>query len=231
MFKRINLKYKSQFDRQVFGDRIREARMRLGYTQDQVADAVDPNKGGTFMSNIEAWNPAKKDEGSGTTIKAAVSIANALEVSLDHLCNRDDFINRPMTMGDVARVLMAISFLQGVELSEKKEPYTQVTYADNDVKFEHPQTKVKYKNVQSIRIPDGKLRHFLHHFQEMFDRPHAEDFYQMLGQRLKELDEICIWEELDKSKWRESLLLCDAQGYPREAAERIIWNSTPPPTE
>lgn len=217
-------KYASSFSPSEFGKRIREERKKQNISQKELAKMTAKHREANFISNVET-------EQNSTTLDGAVDIANALGVSLDYLCNRDDFVNKPMTMGDLARALMAISFLQGVELSEKKEPYTQVTYAEDDIKFEHPQTQVKHKYVQSIRVLDGKLRHFLHDFQGIFDRPHVEDFYQMLEKRLEELDEICIWEELDRNKWRESLFLCEGQDFPTEEAERIVWDKSPPPNE
>lgn len=232
MFHKIKTKYTSKFDRQIFGDRIRESREKKGYTQEQVADAVDSGKGPSFISNIEAWKPDSKDQGSGTTIKAAVAIANALDVSLDYLCNRDDFINKPITMGDIAHALMILSFVKGVHIREEVREFDSTPLLKNDGNSTEPIRRKEKRKVQVIEIQEGVLRHFLHQYQDIFERPHASDFFPKLNRELLTLDEIMARDEVDISMWEERVNRFSNGNWkiPKEEVERTVWKNTPPPT-
>ena len=79
--------YTSRFDQVEFGKRIRKVRKSQGLSQKELAKMTDDNREGSYISNFEIGQNA-------TTLDGAVEIANALGVSLDYLCNRDDFVNK-----------------------------------------------------------------------------------------------------------------------------------------
>ena len=212
------------FDPVMFGKRVREARRQKGWNQEKLAEEISRSEGG-YISDIERGRRRPSFE-------TAVEIAEKLEVSLDYLCGRERYLKgRVVTMKDVAGALMVLLFFRGTSIHMEKREFRECKYLPDDVNFERPQVVVKEREIPIIEIREGVLRHFLPIYRKVFERPHTEDFCEIIERQLDKLNKISVWDEYDDSAWKEFLSLCDAQGYPREEAERIIWNSTPPPTK
>ena len=205
----------------VFGKRVFKARSIRGESQERIANKIGRSNG--YLSNIEnGKNLASLDR--------AVAIANALKVPLDYLCGRDDYIEyKAKTLGDIAQGLMVLSFLKGVVVREEERLFDCARYDKDDVNFEKPILYKEKRKVQIIEIQEGELRHFLHQYQEIFERPHANAFFPQLEQRLAKLDQIDIETEADTAKWEERVRrFTDGKWkISKEEIERIIWNRVP----
>ena len=204
----------------LFGERVFKARSIKGKSQEKIAGMIERSNG--YLSNIEnGKNYASLDR--------AVAIANALEVSLDYLAGREDYLQyKVRSMGDIARALMALSFLKGVIVREEKREFDSFKYDKNDTQFKNPIPCKENRTVHVIEIQEGELRHFLRQYQEIFERPHANKFFPQLEQSLTELDQMSLKDEIDTSKW-ENRVQSFSNGkwkVPKEDVERIIWNRT-----
>ena len=81
-----------ELDRVAFGERLKEARNRKGYTQNELSEITGISK--IMISSYE--NPNSKSS-KNPTLNNVYMLANALDVSIDYLCG-----NKPkMTYADV----------------------------------------------------------------------------------------------------------------------------------
>lgn len=212
------------FDPVEFGKRVREERKRKRWSQEKFAEKICRSPGG-YMSDIEHGNglPA---------LDVAVTIADKLGVSLDYLCGRDQYLKGNITtMGDIARALIALSFLKGASIRIEDQEFTKTVYDPDDRNFERPQVVSEKRQVPVVQIREGDFRRFLPIYRGIFDRPNTEDFCETLERHLKKLDQKSVWSEFDEDKWKKILELCAVQNYPKTEAERIIWNKVPPNRE
>lgn len=201
-------KYTSTFDRTEFGKRIRKARKDQGLSQKDLAQMTAENRDGSYISNFET-------DKNATTLDGAVDIANSLEVSLDYLCNRDDFINRPITMGDIARSLMILPYLDEVNIQMKYENMENTTKGGNFGKS---------KEVPTFRIKSGSLRSFFCFYHAKMIRSKPEDFLNWLRGEMKRLDSIPAWDEKNDCEWSNCVKRQIERGFPENILRSLIWN-------
>ena len=212
------------FDRVEFGKRVRKERKRKGWSQEKLIEEINRQEGG-YLSDIERGKKSPSFE-------TAIRIADKLGVSLDYLCGRDQYLKGNITtMGDIARALIALSFLKGASIRIEDQEFTKTVYDPDDRNFERPQVVSEKRQVPVVQIREGDFRRFLPIYRGIFDRPNTEDFCETLERHLKKLDQKSVWSEFDEDKWKKILELCAVQNYPKTEAERIIWNKVPPNRE
>ena len=211
----------NMFDPVEFGKRVREGRKRKGWSQEKLAEEICRSAGG-YMSEIE----------NGKALPAfdvAITIADKLDVSLDYLCGRDQYLKGNITtMGDIARALIALSFLKGSAILLKSKEVKVPRRTPNNTHQEAPEFDTEIRDVAIIEIGKGDFRHFLPKCRQLLGRPHTKDLCETLERDLDKLDKKPISAEFDNKKWEKLMSYCDEQEYPREEAERIIWNNVPP---
>lgn len=200
--------FTSRFDRAEFGKRIRKVRKGQDFTQKELAGMTLENREGSYISNFET-------DRNATTLEGAVEIANALGVSLDYLCNRDDFVNRPITMGDIARSLMILPFLNDVKFQLK---YTNKDNLDSGGNFWGT------KQIPTIEIKSGSLRRFLCQYQANLNRSDPKDFLNWLQGELEKLDNTPAWNEKNNGKWGRYAERQREKYFPEDKLQTLIWN-------
>ena len=198
----------STFDQVEFGKRIRKVRKSQGLSQKELAQMTDENREGSYISNFETGQNA-------TTLDGAVEIANALGVSLDYLCNRDDFVNRPITMGDVARSLMILPFLNGMNFQWK---HTNMDNLDSEGNFGST------KQVPTFEIRSGSLRKFFCQYQAHITRSDPKDFLDWLRGQMERLDNTPIWNEKNDSRWNKCAERQSKRHFPEDKLKSLLWN-------
>ena len=205
--------FTSRFDRAEFGKRIRKARKGQDFTQKELAEMTWKNREGSYISNFET-------DRNATTLDGAVEIANALGVSLDYLCCRDDFIKRPITMGDIARVLLLLPFLSGIDYEVVDE------YINSDSSAQDSgNTSTKKKRVAFIKVKKKPLNKFLdEYWRKLTYRTKYSDFVKWMETSLAELDTIPAWEKRDEIKWDQHVNPRESWTFPEEKFKPLIWN-------
>ena len=200
--------FTSRFDRAEFGKRIRKARKGQDFTQKELAEMTWKNREGSYISNFET-------DRNATTLDGAVEIANALGVSLDYLCCRDDFIKRPITMGDIARSLMILPFLNGVKFQIMREDVDNLASEGNFWGT---------KQIPTIEIKSGSLRRFLCQYQANLNRSDPKDFLNWLQGELEKLDNTPAWNEKNNGKWGRYAERQREKYFPEDKLQTLIWN-------
>ena len=204
-------KYTSAFDKEEFGKRIRKTRKSQGLSQKELAKITAEHREASYVCNFEKDNNA-------TTLDGAVDIANALGVSLDYLCNRDDFINRPVTMGDLARALMILPFLDKID----------VRLTHEDITKKHTESSFgTAKTMPVLQIKRGSLRRFFCEYQGKLTRSSPEEFIRWLQTEMKRLDNIAAWDERHVSAWQRCVDKQRKKQFPEDKLQELIWSRNP----
>lgn len=201
----------SSFDPTVFGKRVREARKNKGWNQIDLALEVFRSEGG-YVSDVERGKLTP-------SFDVVVSMADKLGVSLDYLCGREEYMNnKPITMGDVARVFMLLPFLDGIECEVVDADVVQ-----NNTAGEKKSTKKK--RVAVIRVGKKPLNKFLDKYGKKLEyRMKYPEFVEWREKELEKLDAIPVWESRDLEKWRKQVDPSDSWSFPEEKFKPLIWN-------
>ena len=210
------------FDRVEFGKRVRKERKRKGWTQEKLIEEINRQEGG-YLSDIERGKKSPSFE-------TAIRIADKLGVSLDYLCGRDQYLKGNITtMGDIARALIALSFIKGTKIFEKTKEVKVPRRTSNCSAQEVPEFDTETRDVIIIEIGKGDFRHFLPSCRRLLGgRPHTKDLCEILERDIDKMDKKPISAEFNDKQWGKLMSYCDEQSYSREEAERILWNKVPP---
>ena len=212
----------NMFDPVEFGKRVRKERKRKGWSQEKLTQEIVRSEGG-YMSDIERGKKLPSFE-------TAITIADKLGVSLDYLCGRDQYLKGNITtMGDIARALIALSFIKGTKIFEKTKEVKVPRRTSNCSPQEVPEFDTETRDVIIIEIGKGDFRHFLPSCRRLLGgRPHTKDLCEILERDIDKLDKKPISTEFNDKQWGKLMSYCDEQSYSREEAERILWNKVPP---
>ena len=207
MYKNSHAQFTSHFDKDVFAERLKQTRQNAELSQKQLAKMIDEYKEANYISNIE-------NRVNSVSIDGAVEIANALGVSLDYLCNRDDFIseqNSP-SLGDVAKALIILYYLDGVEIKVKSETLPS---ADFQQSFK--------KNIPCIRLYRGELRRFLSEcLYKLRDRSDPHELIDWLEKQLAKLDNMPVASSIEDERWQDIVRKMKRGGISEKEVERIM---------
>lgn len=203
---------KNYFRAEVFAERLRSERKKRGISQKKLAEAIG-RASGSYISNIETCRNIP-------SIDSAVDIANALGVSLNYLCDQKVTDEIPFTLGDIARALIVLSFLDGVEIeTELQDRISYMTSGDKVEKY----TEKKWVHI--LQLYRGNLRTFLTDYQTRIqDRGNPRKFIKWLNKSLAELDNVPAWETKNVAKWDERTRAMLRKGLPEEQFKELIWN-------
>lgn len=164
----------------IFAQRMKEAREKRGLKQKELAEKV-----GVTPQTISAYEKT----GKVPTLENAISIATALEVSLDWLCSIEDGVSKQgefETLGDVARFLHKISFLQLG--SVRGDCYPRNSFSDT------PDIGIIFDNdeIGSFLSDNMKMQDLL------YGNAFEQDFYdRWLDSRFQSLDKITLESYLE----------------------------------
>lgn len=213
--KSVPLKAKG-LSKRLFSERVLEARTALKRSQEDVVEAIGSSKG--YLSNIENGY-------SYPSLDRAVALANTLGVSLDYLCGREEYLNnKPITMGDIARVLSVLPFLDGIDCKIVDADVAPDSSAQTSEK-----KSTKKKRVALIKVEKKPLNKFLDTYERRLTyRIKYADFVKWREEALAKLDAIAAWEKRDVEKWNQHVDPGESWTFPEEKFKPLIWNRSFP---
>ena len=190
---------------------MRETRDEKRVSQKYMIEAIDCSTG--YFSNIENGN-------NYASLDKAVAIANTLDVSLDYLCGREKYLNTaPVTMGDIAKVLMTLYYLDGVTMGIRKVKSETEKDENGDPKI---------KSAMIIKIESASLREFLKEYCHKVEnsRQRYNKYLKWLKDEMVELDAQSAWDHRNVKRWSENLKGSESNIYPQDLFQQLIWNHT-----
>lgn len=209
--------YKSIYDAKIAKARIKAEMNKLGFTQSQLAQ--ETGFSANYICGIVTGD-------NGPSVDRIIDFANLFEVPMDYMCGRDDYLNRPITMKDIARALMVLSFLDGVSINWQEKSVDRIIDKETGEKIPDK------KNVYTIQIDRGPLRQFLDQYMPIFGRKNAVETKNILAQtdqKLAEIDGISAWDCREKKKWKSRVKALDLNGISENKFYNTVWQRMPFP--
>lgn len=137
-------KERNYFRAEVFAERLRAERKKRGISQKKLAEAIG-RASGSYISNIETHRNIP-------SIDSAFDIANALGIPLGYLCDQKVKDDLPVTLGDIARTLMVLYYLDGVTM-DVRQVKSEIEKDENG--------EPVIKDAMIIKVEPYMLREFL----------------------------------------------------------------------
>lgn len=188
MDKTDSKKVKIYFNRDVLAARIRAARIARGFSQNRLAEQIGKSSA-SYLSNIENGT-------SGISIDALVDVANELDVSLDYLLGRDEFMKRDasLSLADIARTLTILYYLDGVDVSRKPIEV-------EEEEAEGGPKKKKIRQQVHICLNKGLLRNAINSYiEEVEGRASSEAFAHRIEDTFRLLKASPAWSDAAEQK-------------------------------
>ena len=202
---------KNYFRAEVFAERLRSERKKRGISQKKLAEAIG-RASGSYISNIETHRNIP-------SIDSAFDIANALGIPLGYLCDQKVKDDLPVTLGDIARTLMVLYYLDGVTMDVRK--------VKSEIETDENGEPV-IKDAMIIKVEPYLLREFLREYCHKVNnsRQRYNKYLKWLKDEMAELDAHRAWEHRNDKLWNKNLRQPESTIYPRDLFEQLIWNHT-----
>lgn len=202
---------RNYFRAEVFAERLRAERKKRGISQKKLAEAIG-RASGSYISNIETHRNIP-------SIDSAFDIANALGIPLGYLCDQKVKDDIPATLGDIARTLMVLYYLDGVTTHTRKVKSETERDENGDPKI---------KEAMTITIVSSSLREFLKEYCHKVENPRQRynKFLKWLKGEMVELDTQSAWDNRNDKRWNKNLKESGSNIYPQDLFQQLIWNHT-----
>lgn len=204
-------KERNYFRAEVFAERLRAERKKRGISQKKLAEAIG-RASGSYISNIEIHRNIP-------SIDSAFDIANALGIPLGYLCDQEVKDDLPVTLGDIARTLMVLYYLDGVTM-DVRQVKSEIEKDENG--------EPVIKDAMIIKVEPYMLREFLKDYRSKVTNPRQRynKFLKWIKDEIAELDAQSAWDHRNDKRWNKNLKESGSNIYPQDLFQQLIWNHT-----